>query len=187
MSIGKIPRHWIYLSTQYMHLKFWRMVLNCPLGRLFQLKFPGKVIPSHLTSPVLSSVRVFESLNRLIDKKMLLHFCFRFFWLHPWHMEVPGPGIKSKPQLQPMPQLQQFHILKPLCQARDQTHTSAVSWAPTETMQNPYHTVLHENSKNLFDPLYFFSFGHTQGMQKFRGRGWSLGHSSDNARSLLTC
>ena len=23
-------------------------------------------------------------------------------WPHPWHMEVPGPGIESKPQLQPL-------------------------------------------------------------------------------------
>ena len=41
----------------------------------------------------------------------LLHFAkipifFFLFWLHPWHMEVPGPGIKSEPQRQPTPQLQ---------------------------------------------------------------------------------
>ena len=24
---------------------------------------------------------------------------------HPWHMEVPGPGIESEPQLQPTLQL----------------------------------------------------------------------------------
>ena len=28
-----------------------------------------------------------------------------FFWLHPWHSEVPGPGTESELQLQPMPQL----------------------------------------------------------------------------------
>ena len=31
-----------------------------------------------------------------------------FYWPHPWHVEVssliPWPGIKSEPQLQPMPQ-----------------------------------------------------------------------------------
>ena len=26
-----------------------------------------------------------------------------FFFLYPWHMEVPGPGIESETQLQPMP------------------------------------------------------------------------------------
>ena len=36
------------------------------------------------------------------------------FLLHPWHMEVLRPGIKSKPQLQPMPQLWQHQILNPL-------------------------------------------------------------------------
>ena len=27
-----------------------------------------------------------------------------FFWPHPWHEEVPGPGIESVPQQQPEPQ-----------------------------------------------------------------------------------
>ena len=36
---------------------------------------------------------------------------FLFFWQHPWHMEVPCPGIESKLQLLPMPQLQQHRIL----------------------------------------------------------------------------
>ena len=31
---------------------------------------------------------------------------FFFFWLCPWHMEVPGPGTEFKLQLQPVPQLQ---------------------------------------------------------------------------------
>ena len=35
---------------------------------------------------------------------------FFFKWLHPWHMEVPGPGIESKPQLRPVPQLWQCCI-----------------------------------------------------------------------------
>ena len=37
-----------------------------------------------------------------------------FFWPHPWHVEVPGPGIKPTPQLQPVPQLHQLWILNPL-------------------------------------------------------------------------
>ena len=32
--------------------------------------------------------------------------------MHPWHMEVPGPGTESQPQLEPMPRLQQHLILK---------------------------------------------------------------------------
>ena len=42
--------------------------------------------------------------------------------LHSWHMEVPGPGIKSEPQLQPTPQVRQCKILNPLCQSRNSTH-----------------------------------------------------------------
>ena len=33
-------------------------------------------------------------------------FFFSFFWLPPQHMEVSGPGVESKPELQPTPQLQ---------------------------------------------------------------------------------
>ena len=59
-------------------------------------------------------------------------FCFVFLsWLHPQHMEIPGPGTESEPHLQPMPQLQQHRILNPLCQARDQT------CANSETTQDP--------------------------------------------------
>ena len=35
-----------------------------------------------------------------------MHFLLRcYLWPHPWHMEVPGPGIESKPKLllQPKP------------------------------------------------------------------------------------
>ena len=39
-----------------------------------------------------------------------------YFWLHLQHMDVPRPGSKSKPQLQPKPQLCQWLILNPLCQ-----------------------------------------------------------------------
>ena len=35
-------------------------------------------------------------------------FFFFFFWLHPWHAEVPRPGIK------PLPQQQQCQIFNPL-------------------------------------------------------------------------
>ena len=44
-------------------------------------------------------------------------------------MEVSGPGIKFKLELQPMPQPQQHQILNPLCQAGDGTGAS------TETNQ----------------------------------------------------
>ena len=43
---------------------------------------------------------------------------FLFFGggVHSWHTEVPRPGIESKLQVQPTPQLQQQHqILNPLC------------------------------------------------------------------------
>ena len=41
-------------------------------------------------------------------------------------MEVTGTVVESEQQLQPMPQLQQWQILNPLCQASERTLTSAV-------------------------------------------------------------
>ena len=40
---------------------------------------------------------------------------FKIFWPHPWHVEVPQPGIEPTPQLQPAPQLWQCKILNLLC------------------------------------------------------------------------
>ena len=44
-----------------------------------------------------------------------------FFRPHSWHMEAPGPGIKSKPERRPTPQLQRRQVLYPLCHSRSST------------------------------------------------------------------
>ena len=56
---------------------------------------------------------------------------YYYLWMYLWHMEVPRPGIESKPQLQPTAEQQQGQILNPLHQgrARDRTHASTVIWA----------------------------------------------------------
>ena len=48
---------------------------------------------------------------------------FFFFFGHPMVYGVPGPGIRSEPQLWPKPQVWQCQILNPLCRARDRTCT----------------------------------------------------------------
>ena len=40
-------------------------------------------------------------------------FCF-FFWLHPWHVKVPRPGIKPKPTEQPKSLQRPCWMLNPL-------------------------------------------------------------------------
>ena len=47
---------------------------------------------------------------------------FFFFWPYLQHMEVPWPGIQTKPQMQ------QCQILNPLHQAEDWTCTFSVTW-----------------------------------------------------------
>ena len=53
-----------------------------------------------------------------------LSFFFSFFSFL-LHMEVPGPGAESKPQLS------YYRILNPLGQAGDWTHTSTATWTTT--------------------------------------------------------
>ena len=74
-------------------------------------------------------------------------FFFFLFQLHPWHVEVPGPGIKSELQLQPMPQLQQCWICNPLHQTRDGTHTT------TEKTTTGHYPLCHSGNSQLF-PFY---------------------------------
>uniref|UniRef100_A0A8C3X037 Cation channel sperm-associated auxiliary subunit delta n=1 Tax=Catagonus wagneri TaxID=51154 RepID=A0A8C3X037_9CETA len=49
-----------------------------------------------------------------MNKYLFFFFCFG----HPTAYGVPGPGIRSKPQEQPVQQWQQCQILKPLCPVR---------------------------------------------------------------------
>ena len=51
---------------------------------------------------------------------------FFFFFKHPAAYGVPGPGIRAKPQLWPMPKLWQHWILKWLCCTRDWTSIPAL-------------------------------------------------------------
>ena len=52
------------------------------------------------------SIGVFYSTLRIIKSLQSISFCFGFcFWLHPWHEDILGPGIR------PVPQQQQCWIL----------------------------------------------------------------------------
>ena len=65
-----------------------------------------------------------------------------FLWPHPWHVEVPGPGIEHVLQLQPASQLWQGWILT-LC------HRETLGW------------LLFVRSESLFVCLAFSSFSFT--------------------------
>ena len=57
------------------------------------------------------------------------------------HMEFPGPGIDSKPQLLPCHICSNSRSFNPLCWARDGTHTSAETQA-TEVRFLTYSTTV---------------------------------------------
>ena len=84
-------------------------------------------------------------------------FLFFLFQLHPQHVEISGPGIKSELQLQPMLHLQQHWILNPLCWAGDKTGTAIeASWIITHcTMsETPIFFLL-----STFTNMFHYSFG----------------------------
>ena len=79
-------------------------------------------MPSHgfLTPTMAILCLTFWGISRLFST--VWQCCFFFGGgggSHLWHIEVPGPGIESEPQLQPKPQLQQCWILNPLCCAEE--------------------------------------------------------------------
>ena len=95
-----------------------------------------------------------------------LFFFFFFFLPHLWHMEIPGLGIESEPQLQPISQLWQYQILYPtalgwgsnLCLCRDPSqcslilnllHHSGNSWQflINPDMHLPYNLEFHISPK----------------------------------------
>ena len=63
---------------------------------------------------------IYRFFPKRIFRQTICRFSGVFFWggVHPWHMEVLGPGTESKPQLQ------QCWILNPLCCTGDQTCTA---------------------------------------------------------------
>ena len=81
----------------------------CPLSPC-----PG---PLHTLLRLLVSFHLWHLIISFSFSELTLFFFF--FLLHPWLMEIPGPGSKSKSQLQPVPQLRQRQILNPLRKARD--------------------------------------------------------------------
>ena len=71
------------------------------------------------------TVRQKKQIRNIGGGRGLQLYCIYFLWLR--HMKISRPGIKSKLQLQTMPQLQQHGIINPLCQARDRTHTLMIT------------------------------------------------------------
>jgi len=73
------------------------------------------------------------------------------FWPHPWHLEVPGPGIKSEPQLQTTRQQRQHWILNLLCD----------SWnAWLGVLKNPLTLTLmefREEAEKILKPVFSMS------------------------------
>ena len=68
-----------------------------------------------------------------LTEKQIIHsvnntFLFLFFWLHPWHVEVPGPGVKPMPQQQLEHWQWQCRILSLL---QHQRSPISNSWIPT--------------------------------------------------------
>ena len=60
--------------------------------------------------------KTYYKMMSVVRMKRNWNFFFSFFWLSPWHVQVPRPGIESELQLQTAPQLWQHQILNLLHQ-----------------------------------------------------------------------
>ena len=76
--------------------------------------------------PILSPVNLVYALKFSGFPYNIASFSFSLFllWPHLQHMEAPGPGVETKLEVRPTPQLQQHWILNPLCWAGDQSRDS---------------------------------------------------------------
>ena len=90
-------------------------------------------------------------------KVRALPIFFFFHFGHPRAYGVPRPGIWSKLQVQPMPQLQQCWILNPLCHTRDQTCIPVVQRCFT-TAGTPLLNIFKSPFSILNTVKYFFAY-----------------------------
>ena len=63
----------------------------------------------------------------IIFGEMSIQVLTIFFQPPSWHIETPGPEIKSELQLKSAPQMWQCWIFNPLHQAREQTYPSTAT------------------------------------------------------------
>ena len=113
----------------------------------------GQVLPTNGKS----LLKVTQAPKKLFAVSFIFFFFFFLFWLPPRPMEVPGPGIESRPQLWPTPQLHQCWIINSQHWAGNRTCAAA------ETGAVPQRELLHKcfdvslrcsEELNLFSPLY---------------------------------
>ena len=133
-----------------------------------------------------------------------MHLLINFFFLGPylWHMEVPGVGVESELQLEPMQQtlhlnhicnlcctMWQHWILNPLSEARDGTcilrhYVKFFTW-----LSHSGNSSLLINFSCCFPgvkfPFLFFFGCLSLHARECPGQRSNLSHSSDNARSLI--
>ena len=86
----------------------------------------------YFLKPKKSSLRQYLSQCGYKDEmRQSISFFLFFFIGHPAVYGVPRPGIKSKLELQPMPQLWQCQPLNPLCQAGGGTRVLDTAETPS--------------------------------------------------------
>ena len=105
-------------------------------------------------------------------------FCFVLF-CHPTAYRVPRPGIRSEPQLQPMPQLRHHWILNPLCWTGGLNLCSRALEMPLIPL---YHRG-HAWKSAFFKRATPTAYGGSQARGQIRTAAAGLHHSHSNARS----
>ena len=116
----------------------------------------------------------------------LFIFNFLFLWLYLWHMEVPGPGTESTPQLWPMlSSCGNTGSFNTLHQAGHRTHTSTATQAPAVGFLTLWTTV---GTHLVLVILHLFGCYHPNGYEVVSYCGFVFHYRmADDAEHLFLC
>ena len=111
------------LKTQQKEiLKLHFLEVGVPGPQHVEVPGPGiKSAPQQQSTPLQWQCRILNLLCHQLNSCSAYYLFIYLFLPHTWHMAVPRPGIESKLQLQPTPQLWQHRIFNPLCHTRSST------------------------------------------------------------------
>ena len=103
--------------------------LICPWKKclIWMKLFEQAIIGNLLCAEGFSKIQWFPLPSMKIPSCFL--FLLIFLWPHPWHIEVPSPGIESKQQLWPMGRYSNTGSFNPPWWIRDGTRTSELTGA----------------------------------------------------------
>ena len=113
LTLATFIQHWTVYSSQYNKGKKLKASRLERSTTVFLCRWYDPVCRKILWEPIKKLLELINKLNKIVGYKIDTQksIVIFFFCLCPWHVEIPGPGIKTTPQQWPKPQQWQFQIL----------------------------------------------------------------------------